>query len=228
MGAVPVRAHRRLRPGRLPHPRRPGRRRVHPQRLQDLEHRGVRERLRDVPRPHGLGRAEAPRPHDVHREDPPARHPGRADQAGQRVHGVLPGVLRRRRPPAPTSVVGEVERRLDGGADAALHERNAVGGGSPYVSGRNHLAEGADGARRPDLRRLVAAIGAGDDPVARQLVAEAHVLDVVQRGLVRRVVTGMAQRDAADARPRRSRKLFSATSGSARSRSASRSRAATA
>ena len=84
-------------PGRLPHPGRPRRRRLRPERLEDLELGGRRRRLRHVPRPHQLGRAEAPRPHDVHREDPPARRHRRADPPGRRLHGVLPGVLRRRR-----------------------------------------------------------------------------------------------------------------------------------
>src|SRR4051794_19481256 len=74
------------------------------------------------------------------------------------------------------SVVGDVN---DGWAVAQTllaHERNAVGGGSPYVSGRNHLAEGADGARDMTFIALVRALGTADDPVARQLVAEAHAL----------------------------------------------------
>ena len=73
LGAVPVRAERRLRPRRCADPRRPRRRRVRPQRLEDLELGRLRRRLRAVPGPHQLGRAQAPRPHDVHREDPPAR-----------------------------------------------------------------------------------------------------------------------------------------------------------
>ena len=89
---------------------------------------------------------------------------------------------------------------MDDGWTVALallvHERNAVGGGSPYVSGRNYLAEGADGAFDASCVKLVTARGTADDPVARQLVAEAHVLDVVQRGLVQRIGLGMADRRA--------------------------------
>ena len=96
VGAVPLRTHRWLRPRRVRDPRRPRRRRVGAQRLEDLEHRGDVGDPRDVPRPHRLERAEAPRPHHVHRGDPPARRPGRSDQAGQRLARVLPGVLRRR------------------------------------------------------------------------------------------------------------------------------------
>ena len=91
------------------------------------------------------------------------------------------------------------------------HERNAVGGGSPYVSGRNYLAEGADGARDLSSIALVRARGTDDDPVARQLVAEAHVLDVTQRGLVRRVTLGMGNGKLAG-QAAAITKLFTATS----------------
>jgi alkylation response protein AidB-like acyl-CoA dehydrogenase len=90
------------------------------------------------------------------------------------------------------SIVGDVNDGWTVTQTLLAHERNAVGGGSPYVSGRNHLAEGADGARDLTLISLVRALGTDDEPVARQLVAEAHALDVVQRGLVRRVSVGMA------------------------------------
>ena len=92
------------------------------------------------------------------------------------------------------------------------HERNAVGGGSPYISGRNHLAEGADGARDLTYAKIADALGCADDPVARQLVAEAHVLDVVQRGLVRRVSLGMTD-GALPGAAAAITKLFTATSG---------------
>ncbi len=108
------------------------------------------------------------------------------------------------------SVVGDVN---DGWAVAQTllaHERNAVGGGSPYVSGRNHLAEGADGAHDRTFIALVRALGTADDPVARQLVAEAHALDVVQRGLVRRVSVGMAN-GALPVQAAAVTKLFTAT-----------------
>ncbi len=48
--------------------------------------------------------------------------------------------------------------------------------------------------------------------MARQLVAEAHVLDVVQRGLVRRVMAGMTD-GTMPAQAAAVTKLFSATSG---------------
>ena len=60
VGAVPLGADRRIRPRGMHHPRRPRRRRPDRQRLEDLEFGSARERLRDGPRPHQLGGAEAP------------------------------------------------------------------------------------------------------------------------------------------------------------------------
>ena len=144
-------------------------------------------------------------------EDPPARRAGRPDQAGERVARVLPGVLRRR--PAPTRFGRRRrERRLDGGADAA---RPRAQRGRRWVA----LRERAQLPRRGCRRRasisarvaLVRARGTDDDPVARQLVAEAHVLDVTQRGLVQRVTLGMGNGKLAG-QAAAITKLFTATS----------------
>jgi alkylation response protein AidB-like acyl-CoA dehydrogenase len=111
----------------------------------------------------------------------------------------------------PDSVVGDVNDGWTVALTLLAHERNAVGGGSPYVSGRNYLAEGADGARDLSSVALVRARGTDDDPVARQLVAEAHVLDVTQRGLVQRVTLGMGNGKLAG-QAAAITKLFTATS----------------
>jgi alkylation response protein AidB-like acyl-CoA dehydrogenase len=111
----------------------------------------------------------------------------------------------------PDSVVGDVNDGWTVALTLLAHERNAVGGGSPYVSGRNYLAEGADGARDLSSIALVRARGTDDDPVARQLVAEAHVLDVTQRGLVQRVTLGMGNGKLAG-QAAAITKLFTATS----------------
>jgi alkylation response protein AidB-like acyl-CoA dehydrogenase len=111
----------------------------------------------------------------------------------------------------PDSVVGDVNDGWTVALALLAHERNAVGGGSPYVSGRNYLAEGADGAFDASCVKLVTARGTADDPVARQLVAEAHVLDVVQRGLVKRVSLGM-ETGALVGQAAAITKLFTATS----------------
>ncbi|HLM19499.1 MAG TPA: acyl-CoA dehydrogenase family protein [Acidimicrobiia bacterium] len=111
----------------------------------------------------------------------------------------------------PDSVVGDVNDGWTVALALLAHERNAVGGGSPYVSGRNYLAEGADGAFDASCVKIVALRGTSDDPVARQLLAEAHVLDVVQRGLVKRVSLGM-ETGALVGQSAAITKLFTATS----------------
>jgi alkylation response protein AidB-like acyl-CoA dehydrogenase len=111
----------------------------------------------------------------------------------------------------PDSVVGDVNDGWTVALALLAHERNAVGGGSPYISGRNYLAEGADGAFDASCVKLVTQRGTAHDPVARQLVAEAHVLDVVQRGLVRRVGLGM-ETGALAGQSAAITKLFTATS----------------
>jgi alkylation response protein AidB-like acyl-CoA dehydrogenase len=111
----------------------------------------------------------------------------------------------------PESVVGDVNDGWTVALALLAHERNAVGGGSPYVSGRNYLAEGADGARDLSSIALSRARGIADDPVARQLVAEAHALDVAQRGLVQRVTVGMAN-GSMPGQAAAITKLFTATS----------------
>jgi alkylation response protein AidB-like acyl-CoA dehydrogenase len=89
--------------------------------------------------------------------------------------------------------VSEVLGEINGGWSAAsrllYHERLAVGGGSPFVSG------GASRPRRAatvsKLKELVRRTGQATDPRVRELVAESHILEKVQAQLVERVVTGM-------------------------------------
>src|SRR5262245_60949169 len=70
-----------------------------------------------------------------------------------------------------------------------FHERNAVGGGSPYVSG-----VGGDGAHGPTMQhhRLARARGLLTDARVRELVAESYGYGVVQDQLIRRVNDGIA------------------------------------
>jgi alkylation response protein AidB-like acyl-CoA dehydrogenase len=110
------------------------------------------------------------------------------------------------------SVIGEVDDGWTVATRLLSHERNAVGGGSPYVSGRNRLAEGIDGMRDSSYTSLATRVERTADPIARQLVAEAHVLDVVQAGLVRRVTAGIAS-GALPGQSAAILKLFTATSG---------------
>jgi alkylation response protein AidB-like acyl-CoA dehydrogenase len=87
------------------------------------------------------------------------------------------------------NVLGEINGGWSAASRLLNHERLAVGGGSPYISG------GARGPRRaaPEskLKEMVKRTGQSKDARVRELVAESHVLDRVQGHLVDRVVAGM-------------------------------------
>jgi alkylation response protein AidB-like acyl-CoA dehydrogenase len=86
-------------------------------------------------------------------------------------------------------VVGGINDGWTVASRLLFHERDAVGGGSPYVSGL--AGGGVNGGVRNDLADLARATGQADDPVVRQLVAEARVNDRVQQQLIARVATGI-------------------------------------
>ncbi|HEY1279887.1 MAG TPA: acyl-CoA dehydrogenase family protein [Acidimicrobiales bacterium] len=69
-----------------------------------------------------------------------------------------------------------------------FHERNAVGGASPYSSGMR-VSE-SRGPRR-DLAELARAMGKADDSRVRQLVGEARANSLVQGQLIERVTQGI-------------------------------------
>ena len=71
-----------------------------------------------------------------------------------------------------------------------FHERDAVGGGSPYSSGLG-MGNASKGGQRSDLENLARDTGQTGDPVVRQLLAEARVNDRVQNQLVERVSKGI-------------------------------------
>ncbi len=87
-------------------------------------------------------------------------------------------------------VVGEVDDGWTVASALLMHERTAVGGGSPYTSGRSvgHDRSGPD----TSLVALAKETGQSGDDHVRQLVAEAHVLQLVSGHLVTRITKGMA------------------------------------
>jgi alkylation response protein AidB-like acyl-CoA dehydrogenase len=87
-------------------------------------------------------------------------------------------------------VVGAVNDGWTVASRLLFHERNSVGGGSPYVSG-GAGAEGAGGGRLPSNRWLAEQLGLASDGQVRQLVAESYLLDVVHEQLADRVAAGM-------------------------------------
>ncbi len=106
-------------------------------------------------------------------------------------------------------VVGEIDDGWTVASRLLFHERDAVGGGSPFISGVA-VAGSGHGAQRSDLVALAKGTGKDGDPRVRQLVAEDRVHSRVQNQLVHRVGAGIrsgALPGAAGAIPR----LFAAT-----------------
>ncbi|MEJ7582605.1 MAG: acyl-CoA dehydrogenase family protein [Acidimicrobiales bacterium] len=89
-----------------------------------------------------------------------------------------------------SDVVGEVDDGWTVASRLLVHERNAVGGGSPYTSGQPAGPEGSDADR--SLARLAEETGRSGDTHVRQLVAEAHVQQLVSGHLIERITQGMA------------------------------------
>jgi alkylation response protein AidB-like acyl-CoA dehydrogenase len=93
--------------------------------------------------------------------------------------------------PIPASdVIGEVDDGWTVATRLLVHERDAVGGGSPYLSGRSGSHEASGGDER--LAQLVSATGQTADPHLRQLVAEVTVLGLVGKQLVQRISQGVS------------------------------------
>ena len=87
------------------------------------------------------------------------------------------------------NVVGAVNDGWTVASQLLFHERNSVGGGSPFVSGGG--AETASGGRLPGNSWLAREVGVASDPYARDLLAESHILDVVHGQLAERMAGGM-------------------------------------
>jgi alkylation response protein AidB-like acyl-CoA dehydrogenase len=88
-----------------------------------------------------------------------------------------------------SAVVGDVNGGWAVAVRQLFHERNAVGGGSPYFSGPAETSRRASPVE--DLIGLVRCTGRAGDPSARELVAEFHALGRVHSHLVDRVAAGM-------------------------------------
>lgn len=86
------------------------------------------------------------------------------------------------------NVLGEVDQGWTVATRLLFHERAAVGGASPYTSGR--MPGGGQSARN-DLIDTARASGTAGDPVVRRLVGQAEVLTIVQGQLIDRVRTGL-------------------------------------
>ncbi len=94
--------------------------------------------------------------------------------------------------PIPVAdVLGEVDDGWTVATRLLVHERNAVGGGSPYTSGRSggHESSGQDDS----LAQMARQQGRAGDAHLRQMVAEAHVRGLVGGALIQRVTSGVSR-----------------------------------
>ncbi|MBV8463459.1 MAG: acyl-CoA dehydrogenase family protein, partial [Acidimicrobiales bacterium] len=89
-----------------------------------------------------------------------------------------------------SDVIGEVDDGWTVASRLLFHERDAVGGGSPYISGAP-VADPSRSALRSGLVDLARRTGQADDPRIRQLVAEDRVNERVQLQLVQRITAGI-------------------------------------
>jgi alkylation response protein AidB-like acyl-CoA dehydrogenase len=86
-----------------------------------------------------------------------------------------------------SDVVGTLNDGWSVAARLLIHERNAVGGGSPY--GKFSM-RGVEGAGQTRLLELALESGAAHDSHIRQLVGEGLALGYVQEALVNRITVG--------------------------------------
>lgn len=86
------------------------------------------------------------------------------------------------------NVVGEVDDGWTVATRLLFHERAAVGGASPYTSGRYR---GGGDAGREELVATARRSGRSNDPIVHQHIGQAEVLNLVQRALIDRVRTGI-------------------------------------
>jgi alkylation response protein AidB-like acyl-CoA dehydrogenase len=89
-----------------------------------------------------------------------------------------------------SDVVGQVDDGWTVASRLLYHERDAVGGGSPYISGVA-VAGAGHGTSRADLVDLARRSGEASNARIRQLVAEDRINDRVQNQLVQRITTGI-------------------------------------
>ena len=85
--------------------------------------------------------------------------------------------------------VGDVDQGWTVGTRWMFHEKNAMGGGSPFVTGTFHSNFGVDSG--DPLVELARATGRIDDPRTQELVGEAAMMRLARTGLSVRITTAM-------------------------------------
>jgi alkylation response protein AidB-like acyl-CoA dehydrogenase len=85
--------------------------------------------------------------------------------------------------------VGEVDQGWTVGTRWMFHEKNAMGGGSPFVTGSMYSNRNDDST--DPMVELATATGHLDDPRARDLIGESYMLKAAQIALSNRITAGM-------------------------------------
>lgn len=85
-------------------------------------------------------------------------------------------------------VVGAVDEGWATASRQLFHERNSMGGGSPFISGPR-FRKGSQGT---DLLQLARRTGRLEDARVRSQIAEARIMQVVSEQLIRRIGAGIA------------------------------------
>src|SRR4051794_4667301 len=86
--------------------------------------------------------------------------------------------------------VGDVDQGWTVGTRWMFHEKNAMGGGSPYVTGALGGNRGSTDTSDP-MVELARATGRFDDPHAQDLVGESYMLKAAGSALSERITAGM-------------------------------------
>jgi hypothetical protein len=87
--------------------------------------------------------------------------------------------------------VGEVDQGWTVGTRWMFHEKNAMGGGSPYVTGTMEPRRATDS--RDPLVELADATGHLDEPRTLELIGEATMLRSARTALSNRITAGMSK-----------------------------------
>ncbi len=88
-------------------------------------------------------------------------------------------------------VLGKIDDGWTVASRLLFHERDAMGGGSPYLSGQGQRGHGT--SNRSDLIELAESNGTLGDPAIRQLIAEAKINETVGEQLTARTATAIKQ-----------------------------------
>ena len=183
-----VGAQRRVGPRGCHHPGRSPGWTVDSQRRQDVEHLGIRRRLRPVPGTHRLGRNQARRADDVPGTAASSRDHDQSHHADKRLDRILREFFDDVEL-GDDAVVGEPGKGWEVASRQLYHERRTMGDGSEYTSGPG-IADAEDVSI--DLLALVDKTNQHDSERVREMVGRALVHRAVHAQLSEHVFHAVA------------------------------------